>query len=122
MTRPVDREAVKAAPPAYDRNALYYPADHGGDWIYEPLGTFTKVDVIVPGHFNSFREELRVGCRVTCRLGRIEDGITEVDLQVIECPRSERQGDVVVSLKGRDGSFTPCRSDGTISNEKEKAA
>ena len=122
MTRPVDREVVKAAPPAYDRNSLYYPHDHGGDWIYEPREPFTKVDVIVPGHFNAWREELRFGCRVTCRLGKIEDGITEVELQVIECPRSEVQGDVVVSLKGRDGSFTPCRSDGTISDEKEKAA
>ncbi len=124
MTRPVDREVFKAPPPAYDRNALYYPADHGGDWIYEPSEPYTKVDVIVPGHFNAYREELRVGCRVTCRLGDIQDGITEVELQVIECPRSERQGDVMVSVKGRDGSFTPCRHDGgaDTETEKEKAA
>ncbi len=51
MTRPVDREVFKAPPPAYDRNALYYPHDHGGDWVYEPLEPFTKVDVIVPGTF-----------------------------------------------------------------------
>ncbi len=123
MTRPVDRKVFKAPPPTYDRNALYYPHDHGGDWVYEPREPYTKVDVIVPGHFNAWREELRVGCRVTCRLGDIQDGITEVELQVIECPRSERQGDVMVSVKGRDGSFTPCRSDGTLTeDEKEKAA
>ena len=99
------------------------PIAGGGDWIYEPREPFTKVDVVVPGHFNAYREELRVGCRVTCRLGDIQAGITEVELQVIECPRSERQGDVIVSVKGRDGSFTPCRSDGTLAeDEKEKAA
>ncbi len=123
MTRPQDREVVKTPPPAYDVNALYYPHDHGGDWIYEPRGAFTKVDVIVPGHFNAYRSELRVGSRITCRLGKIADGITEVELQVIECPRSERQGDVLVSVGGRDGSFTPCRSDGTLAeDEKERTA
>ncbi len=65
----------------------------------------------------------RNGSRITCRLGKIADGITEVELQVIECPRSGREGSVIVSVKGRDGSFTPCRSDGTLTeDEQEKAA
>ena len=121
MTRPVDREVVKAPPPTFDVNSLYYVQD-GRDWIYEPTELYTKAQVILPGHLNSWREELRVGSRITARLGDIADGIVEVELQVIECPRSARLGDVVVSLKGRDGHFTPCRSDGTLTDEKEKAA
>ena len=122
MTRPVDKPKVfKAPPPTYDRNAMYYVQD-GRDWIYEPAEPFTKVDVVRPGHLNAYREELRVGSRITCRLGEIADGITEVELQVIECPRKDRQGDVVVSVKGRDGNFTPVRHDGTLDEDKEQAA
>ncbi len=121
MTRPVERKVFKAPPPAYDVNALYYIQD-GRDWIYEPTEPYTKAQVILPGHLNSWREELRIGSRITCRLGKIADGITEVELQVIECPRSGREGSVIVSVKGRDGSFTPCRSDGTLTDEKGKAA
>ena len=121
MVRPVEIEKFKAPPPAYDRNAMYYVAD-GLDWIYEPREPYTKIDVCLPGHFDSFREELRVGSRVTCRLGKIADGITEVELQIIECPRSERQGHVMVSVKGRDGKFTPVRHDGALVDEKEQTA
>ncbi len=124
MTRPVEREVFKAPKPAFDVNALYYVAD-GLDWVYEPKTTlsYTKKDVCVPGHFNAYRAELRVGSRITCRLGKIEDGITEFELQVIDRPKDNQSGDVMVSVKGRDGSFTPCRSDGTLAeDEKEKAA
>ena len=122
MTRPAEVKVFKAPKPTFDVNALYYPHDHGGDWVYEPLEPFTKVDVIVPGHFNAYRADLRVGSRITCRLGKIADGITEVELQVIERPQSDRAGDVMVSLKGRDGTFTPCRHDGTLAEDTEKVA
>ncbi len=121
MTRPVERKVFKAPPPAYDVNALYYIQD-GRDWIYEPTEPYTKVDVIVPGHLNAWREELRIGSRITCRLGKIEDGITEVELQVVSCPKSDRLGDVMVSVKGRDGKFAPCRHDGTLDENKEQVA
>ena len=113
MTRPAEVKVFKAPKPAYDRNALYYPHDHGGDWVYEPLEPFTKKDVIVPGHFDAYRDDLRVGSRITCRLGDIQDGITEVELQVIECPKRV-DDNIMVSVKGRDGQFTPCRHDGTL--------
>ncbi len=126
MTRPPEVKKFKAPAPAFDRNALYYPNDFGGDWIYEPREPFTKLDVVKPGHFNAYRGELvnqGVGTRITCRLGDIQDGILEVELQIIECPRSERMGDIMVSVKGRDGKFTPVRHDGTLAeDEKEKAA
>ena len=122
MTRPVEIEKFKAPGPAYDVNALYYPHDHGGDWVYEPREPFTKKDVLMPGHFDAWREELKVGSRITCRLGRIEDGITEVELQIIECPRSERQGHVMVAYKNQQGKFVCVRHDGTQANEKEQAA
>ena len=118
MTKPVGVKVFKAPPPSYDRNAMYYIPD-GYDWIYEPSEPFTKVDVVRPGHLNAYREELRIGARITCRLGEIKDGITEVELQVIECPR-ETVGDVVVSVKGRDGSFVPVRHDGSLGEDKEK--
>ncbi len=113
MTRPVERKVFKAPPPAYDVNSLYYIQD-GRDWIFEPAEACTKAQVILPGHLNAWREELRVGSRVTARLGAIEDGIQEVEMQVISCPKSDRLGDVMVSVKGRDGKFTPCRHDGTL--------
>ena len=118
MTRPVERKVFKAPPPAYDVNSLYYVQD-GRDWIYEPTEPYTKAQVILPGHLNSWREELRIGSRITCRLGKIEDGITEVELQVVSCPKSDRLGDVMVSVKGRDGKFTPCRHDGTLAGGEQ---
>ncbi len=103
---------------------MYYVQD-GLDWVYEPREPFTKKDVVLPGHFDAYREELRVGSRITCRLGKIEDGITEVELQVIECPRlgikARANTTVVVSL-GATRVYTPVRHDGTLIEEEEKVA
>ena len=120
MTRPNEVKTFKAPRPSFDRNALYYPHDQGGDWVYEPREPFTKKDVVMPGHFNAYRDDLRVGARITARLGDIADGITEVELQVIECPRSERQGHVVVSYKNQQGKFICVRHDGSLADETEK--
>ncbi len=126
MTRPPEVKKFKAPAATFDRNALYYKNDFGGDWVYEPREPFTKIDVCKPGHFNAYRGEFvnqGVGVRITCRLGDIADGITEVDLQIIECPKSERMGDIMVSVKGRDGKFVPVRHDGTLAEDTtEKAA
>ncbi len=125
MTRPTEVKTFKAPKPAYDRNALYLIAD-SYDWVYEPTEPYTKTDVCKPGFFEAWRDELKVGARITCRLGKVEDGINEVELQVIECPK-QAEGDVVVSV-GSSRSFTPCRHDGTLADEddaadeKEKAA
>ena len=120
MTRPIDKPKVFKAPaPSYDRNSMYSCQD-GRDWIYEPLEPFTKVDVCVPGYLNAYREELRVGSRITCRLGEIADGITEVELQVIACPRNVNE-DVLVAV-GASRRFTPCRTDGSLDEDKEQAA
>ena len=122
MVRPVEMETFKAPPPSYDRNAMYYVTD-GHDWIYEPREPFTKKDVCLPGHFDAYSDELRVGCRITCRLGKIEDGITEVELQVIECPPLGKQSEapVLVSL-GSTRVYTPVRHDGTATKDEEKVA
>ena len=117
MTKPIEKKIIKAPPPTKDVNALYYVAD-GFDWIYEPKEPFSKVDVVLPNHFDVYREELRVGARITCRLGKIADGITEVELQIIECPQWATHGDVMVSVKGRDGRFTPCRHDGMLGEDE----
>ncbi len=111
---------IVGPPPSYDRNALYYIVD-GHDWIYEPRESFAKVDIVKPGHFDAYRHEFRVGSRITCRLGDVADGIIEIELQIIECPRTDRLGHVMVSVKGRDGTFTPVRHDGTLDAEKEVA-
>lgn len=121
MVRPVEVEKFKAPAPAYDRNAMYYVTD-GHDWVYEPRQPFTKKDVVVPGHFDAYRDELRVGSRITCRLGKIEDGITEVELQVIENPRFDAEKHVMVSYKNQHGKFVCVRTDGTLAEEKEQAA
>ncbi len=57
---------------------------------------------------------------IECRLGNFIDGITQVWLQIIEAPRSERAGDVLVSV-GPSRKFTPVRHDGALEDE-EKAA
>ena len=98
-----------------NRNDLYHVVD-GYDYIYE-TSDFGSLDVRLPGFFNIFRAELRVGQFIECRLGKIEDGITQVWLQVIERPQNERAGDVMVSYGGQR-QFTPVRHDGKIKQEK----
>ena len=120
MTKPTEKTIVRAPPPAYERNALYYISD-GYDFVYEPKLPFTPLEVALPGHFNAYREELRVGTRITCRLGAVEDGITEVELQVIECSVKVKTADVMVAT-GAHRKFTPVRHDGTQEDEKEKVA
>lgn len=117
MVRPVEKTVVRAPAPEMDRNALYYVSD-GYDFVYEPKALYTKIETCSPGHFNAYREDLRVGTRITCRLGKIEDGITEIELQVIEVPGMSNGGDVLVSV-GASRSFTPCRTDGSL-DEKGK--
>ena len=116
----------KAVPPAYDRKALYYPHDYGGDWIYEPREPFTKLDVIKPGHFNGYHNDLvnqGVGARITCRLGDIAAGITEVDLQIIEFPQKAHMGDIMVSYKDpKTGKFVCVRHDGTLAEDEREVA
>lgn len=120
MVRPVKVEVIKAPPPRVDRNEMYYGAD-SYDWIYEPHDSFQKAQVIVPGFFNEYRQELEVGTRITCRLGKIEDGITEVELQVIKTSKQNAKVDVEVSV-GSARKFTPVRHDGTATKDEEKAA
>ena len=115
--RPVDPAKVVRAVPSTTRNDLYHSTD-GYDFIYENPA-YTKVEVAKPGFFNSFRDELRVGMMIECRLGKIEDGITQVYVQVIEAPKSERLGDVEVSVGG-SRKFTPSRHDGTMPLEPVK--
>ena len=99
------------------RNDLYHVVD-GYDYVYE-TSDFGPLDVRLPGFFNIYRAELRVGQFIECRLGKIEDGITQVWLQVIARPEQPRAGDVMVSYGGQR-QFTPVRHDGTMI-EKEAA-
>ena len=115
MTRPTDPVKVVRAVPSTYRNDLYHTAD-GYDWIFEH-SAYTKGDVARPGFFNIYRDELRVGAIIECRLGKIEDGITQVWVQVIEAPKSERAGDVMVSI-GQSRKFTPVRHDGSLAKER----
>lgn len=118
MTRPIDPVKVVRAVPSDYRNDLYHTSD-GYDWIFENPG-YTKGEVVRPGFFNVYRDVLRVGTFIECRIGEIADGITQVWLQVIAAPK-ETEGDVMVSV-GPSRKFTPVRHDGTLADEKEKAA
>ncbi len=115
MTRPTDPVKVVRAVPSTYRNDLYHVVD-GYDWVYENPA-YTKGDVVRPGFFNVYREELRVGAIIECRVGEISDGITQVWLQVIAVPK-EAEGDVMVSV-GPSRKFTPARHDGTLSDDKD---
>ena len=64
----------------------------------------TKVDVIKPGFFNTWRDQLFVNTMIDCRLGNLADGITRVMLQVIKLPAGS---DVIVAM-GDVERFTPC--------------
>ncbi len=114
--KPQGPTKVVKAPPRSDRTDLYHTLD-SYDFIYENT-TATKIDVAKPGFFNIFRDELRIGMMVECRLGQIADGVTQVFLQIIESPK-EGGGDVMVSL-GSSREFTPVRHDGTQADEQER--
>ncbi len=118
MTRPAEVKKFKAPGPTYDRNALYLVMD-SYDFVYEPREPFEKIDICKPGHFNGYRDDLRLGSRITCRLGDIATGITEIELQIIEWSRSEHEGDIIVAV-GPSRKFTPVRHDGTLAEDKEK--
>ncbi len=120
MVKPVDVKTFKAPAPRWDRNEMYYLAD-SYDWIFEPLDPFTKAQIIVPGFFNNYYQEFRVGSRITARLGPVEDGITEVELQVIDLPGKGGRGDVVVSV-GASRKFTPVRHSEGSAEDKEQVA
>ena len=117
--RPMDKPKVVRAVPRTDRNDLYHTVD-GHDFIYENP-SYGKNDVVRPGFFNTFRDELKVGMMIECRLGDIADGITQTWVQVIERPKSELGGDVMVSL-GPSKKFTPVRHSGEMEDEREKVA
>ena len=119
MTKPTEPEIIRAVRPK-GRNDLYHTVD-GYDWIYENSDA-TKIDVARPGFFNTYRQEMRAGAVIECRLGHFVDGITQVWLQVIEASMSELGGDVMVSV-GPSRKFTPVRHDGSLAeDEKEQAA
>ena len=115
--RPTDATKVVRAVPRTDRNDLYHTMD-GYDFIYENP-SYAKIDIAKPGFFNAYRDELRVGMVIEARLGAIVDGITQTWVQVIEAPRSELGGDVMVAL-GPSKRFTPVRHDGTLEEDQEK--
>ena len=117
--RPIDSAPPVRATPSTTRNDLYHVTD-GYDFIYENQ-THSKVEIAKPGFFNAYRDELRVGMMIECRLGKIEDGVEQIYLQVLTAPKSERLGDVEVSV-GPSKKFTPCRHDGTLVVDEEKAA
>ena len=112
--RPADPAKVVRAVPSTTRNDLYHTTD-GYDWVFESP-KYQKVDVAKPGFFNIYRDELRVGMMIECRLGAIEDGITQLFVQVIASPKTERSGDVMVSV-GPSKKFTPVRHDGTLAED-----
>ena len=119
MTRPIDAapKPVRAVPNKY-RNDLYHTVD-GYDWVYEN-SKCTKLDAVKPGFFNAYRDELRVGAVIECRIGSIQDGITQICIQILAAPK-EDEGDVMVSV-GPSKKFSPCRTDGLMIENKERAA
>ena len=118
MTKPTETKVFKAVRPT-GHNDLYHTAD-GYDWIFENTEA-TKLDVCKPGFFNTYREEMRAGAIIECRLGDMADCITQVWLQIIEAPLSAGTGDVIVSV-GPSKRFTPVRHGGELEDNLEKVA
>ena len=50
--------------------------------MYENPG-YSKIEIARAGFFNAYRDELRVGMLIESRLGEIQDGITQVYVQVV---------------------------------------
>lgn len=81
-----------------------------------------KTDVIKPGFFNPWREELLVGTMIDCRIGDPRHGIKRFWVQITDCPKWERNGDILVSVGDQHGHFKPVGHSGTLADKKEKAA
>ena len=114
-TKPNRRPAARQAPFCNAGTDAY-------DFIYRNFDQ-KPTDVLMPGFFNVHRSELIVGTIIECRLGYPEDGITALRVQIIDSPKYDRDGDVMVSYENRKtGKFTPVRHDGTLAEDKEKAA
>ena len=109
--RPADKPPVIRAVPSTSRNDLYHTTD-GYDWVYEHED-YSKIDVAKPGFFDAFRDELRVGMMIECRLGPIADGIVQLWVQIISAPKKEGEGPIMVAV-GSSRKFTPARHDGSI--------
>ncbi len=102
------------------RQAPFTNAADAYDFVFRDENA-TKLDVVKPGFFNQHRSELIVGTMIECRLGHPCDGVTVFSVQVIDNPKWVRGTDVLVSV-GKSQTFTPVRHDGTLTEDKEKAA
>ena len=113
------------APPPPPREPLDKWSDGTAvNHYYMRSKTDDVIDVCKPGYFNFMKETFRSGGHkgvvhyVTCLLGQIEDGLTEVRLHLIDAPGGF-SGDVIMA-KGESRKFTPVRHDGALDEDKPK--
>jgi hypothetical protein len=79
--------------------------------------TDTVATVTAPGFFNFMRETFSSGIKkgivhfVTCHLGEVSDGLTQVDLHVVDVP-TQFSGPVLMAA-GSVNHFEPVKADKT---------
>ena len=91
---------------------------------YHRSKTDTVRDVCRPGRFDFMRESFRSGAHkgvihmVKCMLGNAEDGLTEIDLHLVEAPGS--YSGPVIMAKGAVRKYSPVRHDAESADEETK--
>ena len=106
------------AGPAPDREPLCKMADGTACNHYYMHSKFDTVEMVsMPGYFDFMRDTFRSGKQkgvvhlVSCFLGVIEEGLTQVELQLLDAP-SASSGPVVMAV-GRVTRFEPVKADKT---------
>ena len=116
MTKPNEPiKGITSKQNIVDRYGLYHTVD-SYNWIYE-RDDVSRDNVCRPGHFNEFRSEMRLRAVLECRLGKLADGIEQFWVEIIDAPRGDQGGDILVSA-GLSTRFTPIRHDGTLETEE----
>ena len=75
---------------------------------YHRSKTDTLEDVLRPGFFNFMKENFRSGKQkavvhlVSCYLGEIEDGLTIIDLNLVDAPAGQNQDVLMAQTKRFD--------------------
>ena len=103
------------AGPEPDREPLCKMADGTACNHYYMHSKFDTVEMVTaPGYFNFMRDTFRSGRQkgvvhlVSCYLGKIEDGLKEVQLQLLDAP-SPSGGPVVMAV-GNIQRFEPAKA------------
>ena len=121
----IARESDTPAKPAPQEPLPHISDGTSINQYYHRSRTDTVRDVCRPGHFDFMRDTFRSGAKmgvvhmVKCMLGEVVDGLTEVDLHLVEAP-SPYSGPVLMA-KGAARKYTPVKHDAEAADEETES-